>query len=97
MGYAYCQAAVESIRPGVIGAGHSRDVTFRLQADPRSAVAADIEMGVDGVAVSAHHDDLFTRNLKQEVVALVGDATDVIGVLPLPGKQVGELFFEDLR
>ncbi len=81
----------------MIGAGHSRDVTFRLEADTRAAVPADIEMGVDGVAVSAHHDDLFSRNSKQEVVALSGDAADVVGVLPLPGKQVRELFFEDLR
>ena len=65
-------ASVESIRPGVIGAGHLSDVAFRLQADPRAAVAADIEMGVDGVAVSAYHDDLFSRNSEQEIVALVG-------------------------
>ena len=60
-------------------------------------MAADIEMGVDGVAVSAHHDDLFSCNSEEEEVPLLGDATDVVGVLPLPGKQVRELFFEDLR
>ena len=54
-------------------------------------------MGMDSVVVAAHDDDLFSRNFKQKIVTLVGDAADVVSELPLSGEQVVELFFEDFR
>jgi hypothetical protein len=53
-------------------------------------------MRMNCVSVSPYHDDFFSRNFEQEVIALVGDSADVVGVLPLAGKQMSEFFVEYL-
>ena len=77
---------------------NEREVQNRIIRTGRRYSPSELQQaGVDGFAVSAHHDYLFSGNFEQEVVTLVRDAADVVGKLPLPGEQVAELFFEDLR
>ena len=73
------QLAVQSVRPGVIRAGETCEVSLGLGADERAAMPAGIVEGVDGVLIAAHDDDGFLADLVQKIVSLAPHAIDVSG------------------
>ncbi|MER8421048.1 hypothetical protein NKH21_26900 [Mesorhizobium sp. M1329] len=81
------QLAVEIVAPSVIWAGEYPLAAFRLQADTRAAVAADIVEGVHGARSGSQDDDALGPDLEQEVVTRIGNPAFVVDQKPLTIQQ----------
>ena len=51
-------------------------------------MAAHVKMSINIVPFTANDNDLFTRNIEQKIITFIGDAVNVVNILPLPSRRV---------
>src|SRR5687767_3957455 len=91
------QRAVEPVRPAVIAAREARCVTCCLVADPRAAMPAHVQQGIDMALRIAHDDHGLPRDLEQKEIPGRGYLAVVTDAKPRSQEDLRNLFLIDLR
>src|ERR1700680_3666629 len=89
--------AIEPVSPQVIGAlNSSAEVAFGLRAHARAAMPAHVIECADRAGCVAHHNEAFTGDLAEEIVAWVRDRIGSTGADPALAEELFHLLAMEL-
>src|ERR1700722_5574723 len=92
------QPAVQPVSPAVIRAlNPSAETAFRSRTEARTAMTADVIKSLHAAGIAADHDNAFTADLAQEIIARAWNPIGAARAHPTVEKEIIHLLAEELR